>query len=90
MAGGFKDFERIRRSTVDPTEVSINCSDTLLPIDMDRFWASISNKAKFEAFFIRWITEKKNQGRENMFTPVILGSTHESNTYKCIRLDSDS
>ena len=49
-AGGFKDFERIRRSTVDPIEVSINCSDTPLLIDMDRFWASISNNAKFEAF----------------------------------------
>ncbi|KAG1670900.1 hypothetical protein GQR58_016621 [Nymphon striatum] len=86
-AGSIIDFERLRRSTVDPIEVSINRSDTPLPIDLDRLWASISNKSKFEAFFIRWITEQI-QGMENMSTPVFLGGAHETDMYKCIRLDS--
>ncbi|KAG1651294.1 hypothetical protein GQR58_027289 [Nymphon striatum] len=37
-AGSIIDFERLRRSTVDPIEVSINRSDTPLPIDIDRSW----------------------------------------------------
>ncbi|KAG1714927.1 Thrombospondin-3b [Nymphon striatum] len=86
-AGSIIDFERLRGSTVDPIEVSINRSDTPLPIDLDRLWASVSNKSKFEAFFIRWITEQI-QGMENMSTPVFLGVAHETDMYKCIRLDS--
>ncbi|KAG1654620.1 Ionotropic receptor 25a [Nymphon striatum] len=85
-AGSIIDFERLRRSTVDPIEVSINRSDTPLPIDLGRLWASISNKSKFEAFFIRWITEQI-QGMVNMSIPVFLGGAHETDMYKCIRLD---
>jgi len=55
---------------------------------MDRFWASTINKAKSEAFFINCITKKLTQGMENMSTPVILGGAHETDIYKCIRLDS--
>jgi len=78
QAGGLKDFERIRISIVDVIEVSMNRTDTLLPVDMDRYWASIINKAKFEAFFINWITEKLTQGMVNMCMSVILGGTHET------------
>ena len=46
----------------------MNRTDTLLPMDMGRFWASVIN----------WITEKLNQGMENMSMLVILGGTHET------------
>ena len=44
--GSVKNTERSRRSTMKPIEISMIAEDPLLPVNMDTFWASVSNKAK--------------------------------------------
>ena len=38
------------RSTMKPIEISLIAKDTPLPVNMDTFWASVSNKAKLQMF----------------------------------------
>ena len=52
-----KDTERSRRSTMKPIEVSIIAEDTPLPVNMDTFWASVSNKAKLQMFLRKGVIE---------------------------------
>ena len=66
--GSVKDTERSRRSTVTPIEISIVAEDTPLPVNMDTFWASISNKAKLQALLRKFVIENA----ENMCPEVEL------------------
>ena len=47
--GSVKDTKR-SRSTMKPIEISMIAEDTPLPVNMDTFWASVSNKAKLQMF----------------------------------------
>ena len=35
-------------STMKPIEISMKAEDTPLPVNMDTFWASVTNKAKLQ------------------------------------------
>ena len=48
--GSVKDTERNRRSTMKPIEISMIAEDTPLRVNMNTFWASVSNKAKLQMF----------------------------------------
>ena len=64
--GSVKDTERSRRSTMKPIEISMIAEDTPLPVNMDTFWASVSNKAKLQMFLRNGMI--KNAA--NMYTEV--------------------
>ena len=51
--GSAKDTERSRRSTMKPIEISMIAEDTPLPVNMDTFWVSVSNKVKFQMLLIK-------------------------------------
>ena len=55
--GSVKDTERSRRSTMKPIEISMIAEDTPLPVNMDAFWASVSNKAKLQMFLRNGVIE---------------------------------
>ncbi len=55
--GSAKDTERERRSSVKPIEITCIACDTPVPIDMDTFWPSNTNKKKLQAFSRVWIKE---------------------------------
>ena len=50
-----KHGERKWRSKNDAIEVKISNAMQLLPIDMDKFWPSSSNKIQLQQIFIIWI-----------------------------------
>ena len=56
--GSVKDTERSRRATVKPIEISTVAEDTPIPVNMDTFWASITNKATLQALLRKWVPEK--------------------------------
>ena len=80
----------MRRRKVDPIEVSMNRSDTPLPVDMERSWSSIKNNVRLQEFFIKWLIEKVTQGTESMSIPIYLGGSHEDDLYKCLRIGSQT
>ena len=55
--GSVKDTERSRRSTMKPIEISMKAEDTPLPVNMDTFWASVSNKAKLQMILRKGVIE---------------------------------
>ena len=55
--GSIKDTERSRRSTMKPFEISMIADDTPLPVNMDTFWASVSNKVKLQMFLRKGVIE---------------------------------
>ena len=55
--GSVKDTERSRRSTMNPIEISMIAEDTPLPVNMDTFWASVSNKVKFQMLLRKGMIE---------------------------------
>ena len=50
LTGSVKDSERQRRAKTRPIEISSISNDTPLPVQMDTFWASGTNKAKLQSF----------------------------------------
>ena len=55
--GSVIDTDNSRRATVKPIEIGTVAADTQMPINIDTFWASISNKAKLQALLEKWVTE---------------------------------
>ena len=55
--GSVKDTERSRRSTMKPIEISMIAEDTPLPVNMDTFWASVSNTVKLQMYLRNGIIE---------------------------------
>ena len=50
LTGSVKDSERQRRAKTRPIEISSISNDTPLPVQMDTFWASGTNKVKLQSF----------------------------------------
>ena len=46
-----KEHERERRSKMDGINAAINRRDQPLPVDMNRFWSSTTNKVRLQQFF---------------------------------------
>ena len=53
--GSVKDSERSRRCTTQAIEILNLNEETLLPIDMNTFWPSSSNKTKLQLMAREWI-----------------------------------
>ena len=66
--GSVKDTERSRRSAIKPIEISMIAEDTPLPVNMDTFWASVSNKAKLQMLLRKGMIENA----ANMYPEVII------------------
>ena len=76
-----KEHERERRSKADGINTAINRRDQPLPVDMNRFWSSTTNKVRLQQFFINWVCENyKDQ------IPVYLGGSHENDLSACLRV----
>ena len=48
LEGSVKDSERAQRYSCSPIDLNVMCGDTHLPVTMDTFWASSTNKAKVQ------------------------------------------
>ena len=55
--GSGKDTERSRRSTMKPIEISMKAEDTPLPVNIDTFRETVSNKAKLQMFLRKGVIE---------------------------------
>ena len=51
IEGSIKDAERVRRSTQKAIEINNIVAETRLPVDMETFWSSNSNKTKLQLLF---------------------------------------
>ena len=78
-----KQGERNRRSKEDPIETNIGTAKQKLPVDMNRFRASLENKMRFQQAFIKWMQENCVSDK-----PVYLGGAGEENVTACIRVCS--
>ena len=83
LKDSLKEYERMRRSKVDPIETLIVRYDQPLPVEIDRFWASSTNKTKLQKTFIQWIINNFN-----LSTPVYLGGSHEEDLTMCLHLQN--
>ena len=61
-----KTYERIYRYQVDSIEVDIRSISQPLPVEMDRFWSSNTNKTKLQQEFIKWIARTFSNNKENL------------------------
>jgi hypothetical protein len=61
LDGSVKDSERKRRSTTQAIEINNLLEDTLLPVDMDTFRPSSSNKVKLQLLLRKWIIANGSQ-----------------------------
>ncbi|XP_052271149.1 uncharacterized protein LOC127871907 isoform X2 [Dreissena polymorpha] len=73
IEGSIKDNERSRRSRYRPIEVNMVNEDTPLPVNMDTFWASGSNKVKLQILLSKWIRQNANNIWPNV--ELVLSST---------------
>ena len=55
--GSVKDTEKSRGSTVKHIDISMIIEDTPLSVNMDTFWASVSNKSKLQMFLRKGVVE---------------------------------
>ena len=59
LPASIKSSERNRRMMQDPTEITIYCLSTPIPVEIDRFWSPSVNKQRFQQFFIDWLVNTK-------------------------------
>ena len=76
-----KEHERERRSKTDGINTAINRRDQSLPVDMNRFWSSTTNKVCLQQFFINWVCENYKDQRQ-----VYLDGSHENDLSACLRV----
>ena len=76
-----KEHERERRSKTDGINTEINRRDQPLPVDMNRFWSSTTNKVRLQQFFINWVCDNYKDQR-----PVYLGGSHENDLSACLKV----
>lgn len=55
VEGSVKDSERSRRATARGIEISALNESSPLPVSMESFWASASNKTKLQKLFSEWL-----------------------------------
>ena len=82
-----KHWERLRRKKVDPIDLQSEklCSHTLLPVDMEAFWASSQNKKLFQELFIEWLIKEGKHVK-----PVYLGGGHRVTPKMCMKLTNST
>ena len=78
-----KQHECTRRSKVEAIDTTISRLDQSLPVDMDRFWASSSNKIQLQQIFIKWIISNYEDD-----IPIYLGGAHPEDVTSCIRVSN--
>ena len=82
MKGSVKDTKRLKRSKSKAIEFRKIWEDTLLPVEMETFWESISNKRKLQKLLFQWMTNNahvQNQG----ITFVLSGMAQELQIILC-------
>ena len=76
-----KHGKRKRRPKNDAIEVKISNAMQLLPIDMDKFWPSSSNKIQLQQIFIIWVQEYYHGD-----IPVYLGGANREDITSCTQV----
>ena len=60
MKGSVKGKERLRRSKSKAIEFGKIREDTLLPVEMETFWESISIKRQLQKLLFQWMTNNSH------------------------------
>jgi hypothetical protein len=55
LEGSVKDSERAKRCSCSPIDLNVMCEDTPLPVTMDAFWVSSTNKDKVQGLLRSYI-----------------------------------
>ena len=76
MNDSVKDSEMIRRCNCSPADLNQVSAETKLPVVMDTFWASTTNKIKLQDLFKDYIL--------NIPKPMTMGISNEAQPYKGI------
>ena len=84
VSGSVKESERIRRCQGTPIEVNLLNKDTPLPVDLDAFWASSSNKVKLLELLRSQILDKATVTFPNVYIIVSAsGVSGKNNMFPC-------
>jgi len=84
MSGSVKDSERIRRSTLKPIEINVINDETPLPVNMDFFWPSNSNKAKLQLYLYHFL--QREAPKRCPGTEIVLSGTDGESELPCLVL----
>ena len=66
LEGSIKDSERERRSKCRAIDLNYINFTTPLPVDLDAFWASNSNKCKLQELLSKWLISKAEEKLPNV------------------------
>ena len=78
-----KQGERNRQKNKGCIEITIKSANQTLPIEMDKFWESSSNKMQLEQIFISWVLENYEGSR-----PIFLGGANRDDITSCIMISN--
>ena len=80
LDGSIKQQERTRRGK-EYIETTISSKDQNMPVEMDKFWGSSSNKMQLQQVFISWVLETY-QGSK----PLFVGEANKEGLTSCFKI----
>ena len=78
-----KQGERSRRSKGESIEITIKTPNQALPVEVDKFWGSSTNKMQLEQIFIAWFLENYEGSR-----PIFLEGANKDDITSCIMVSN--
>jgi len=85
LENSVKQQERDRRNKTQVTETIITNVQQALPVEINSFWGSISNKMQLQQSFIDWI-QKTYDGQ----IPIFLGGAIKEDITSCYKLENST
>lgn len=85
LENSVKQQERDRRGKKNATETIITNEKQALPVDIEGFWCSSSNKMQLQQWFIDWIQTAYDKEK-----PLYIGGAIKEDVTSCIRLQNSS
>ena len=80
LDGSIKQQERSRRGK-EHVETTISSFNQTLPVEMDKFWGSSSNKMQLQQVFITWLLETYKDSK-----PLYLGGANKEDITSCFKI----
>ncbi len=84
-AGSIKDSERQRRTKVRPIEIASVEKDTPLPVGMDTFWSSNTNKSSLEKLLYDQLADLSVSAP--LTVPTIISQIYGSDDHPCVKVE---
>ena len=88
LEGSVKDSERARRCSHSPIDLNVMYEDTPLPVTMDAFWASSTNKAKVQGLIRSHILANPKTMTDVVISA--MGMSSDMQTCRAILSDCDT